>query len=52
MQIHFIKIRNYQYSKTLDLYDCSNWLKDENLDRHHVDAKFIKDDKEEYIYLY
>ena len=20
---------HYQYSKTLDLYDCSNWLKDE-----------------------
>ena len=41
---------HYQYSKTLDLYDCSNWLKDEKFsDRHHVDAKFIgKDDKEEY----
>ena len=38
------------YSKTIDLYDCENWIKDQKFpDRHHVDAKFIgKDNQEEF----
>ena len=41
---------HYPYSKTLDLYDCTNWIKDQKFsDRYHVDAKFNgKDNKEEY----
>jgi hypothetical protein len=38
------------YSKTIELYDCTNWIKDQKFsDRHHVDAKFIgKDNQEEF----
>jgi len=41
---------HYPYSKTIELYDCTNWVKDQKFsDRHHVDAKFIgKDNKEEF----
>ena len=44
---------HYPYSKTLDLYDCTNWIKDQKFsDRYHVDAKFNgKDNKEEYEFL-
>jgi hypothetical protein len=30
------------YSKTIELYECTNWIKDQKFsDRHHVDAKSI-----------
>ena len=41
---------HYPYSKTIELYDCTNWIKDQKFsDRHHVNAKFIgKDNQEEF----
>ena len=41
---------HYPYSKTIELYDCTNWIKDQKFsDRHHVDAKFIgKDNQEDF----
>jgi hypothetical protein len=41
---------HYPYSKTLELYDCTNWIKDQKFsDRHHVDAKFLgKDNQEDF----
>ena len=41
---------HFPYSKTLDLYNCNNWQKDQKFcDRHHVDANFTgKDNKEEF----
>jgi len=41
---------HYPYSKTIELYDCTNWIKDQKFsDRHHVDANFIgKDNQEEF----
>ena len=30
---------HYPYSKTIELYDCTNLIKDQKFsDRHHVDA--------------
>jgi len=41
---------HYPHSKTIELYDCTNWIKDQKFsDRHHVDAKFIgKDNQEDF----
>ena len=41
---------HFPYSKTIEIYDCINWIKDQKFsDRHHVDAKFIgKDNQEEF----
>lgn len=41
---------HFPYSKTIEIYDCTNWIKDQKFsDRHHVDAKFIgKDNQEEF----
>ena len=40
----------FPYSKTIDLYNCCNWIKDEKFpDRIHVDANFNgKHNKEEF----
>mgnify|MGYP001300309139 CR=1 FL=1 len=41
---------HYPYSKTIDLYNCCNWQKDQKFsDRFHVDANFKgKHNKEEF----